>query len=116
MHPEPNMAQVDAKYYRVIRQPIVTEKSMSANGPMERDKKGQATGDRRRTYAFWVDVNANKIEIADAVEKIFDVKVEKVRTLITKGKTRRFRYHRKTMPPRKKAIVTLVTGDAIDFV
>ena len=52
--------------YDIIRKPVVTEASMAA------------TADRK--YTFVVDKRANKVEIAKAVEKIFDVKVEKVST------------------------------------
>ncbi len=58
---------------QIIKRPLVTEKS----------------SDMREVdwYVFSVDKRCNKIEIKDAIEKIFDVKVDKVRTLITTGKT-----------------------------
>ena len=58
---------------QIIKRPLVTEKS----------------SDMREAdwYVFSVDKRCNKIEIKDAVEKIFGVKVEKVRTLVTTGKT-----------------------------
>lgn len=67
-------------------------------------------------YTFIVDNKANKVEIANAVEKIFNVTVEKVNTLKVKGKNRRMgRFVGKT-PTRKKAIVTLKEGDKIEII
>jgi large subunit ribosomal protein L23 len=67
-------------------------------------------------YTFIVDNKANKVEIANAVEKIFKVTVEKVNTLKVKGKNRRMgRFVGKT-PARKKAIVTLKEGDKIEII
>ena len=77
----------------IIIKPIITERSMDA---LQSGK-----------YTFKVDKNANKIEIADAVEKLFDVKVAKVNTLNCNGRTKRVgRYVGKTAD-WKKAIVTL---------
>jgi large subunit ribosomal protein L23 len=74
----------------------------------------------KRQYAFEVDTDANKVEIARAVEKKFNVTVESIRTLRLKGKaksqlTRRGRFSGKTSH-WKKAIVTLKDGEKIDFV
>ena len=78
----------------IIIAPVVTEKSVSALG----DKK----------YTFRVDKNANKIEIAKAVEEIFGVKVAKVNTLNMQGKEKRTgRYPAGRRPSWKKAMVTL---------
>ena len=77
----------------IIIKPIITERSMDA---LQSGK-----------YTFKVDKSANKIEIADAVEKLFDVKVAKVNTLNCNGRTKRVgRYVGKTAD-WKKAIVTL---------
>ncbi|MBI5214795.1 MAG: 50S ribosomal protein L23 [Ignavibacteriae bacterium] len=89
----------------IIYRPIVTEKSTQLQD------KG--------IYAFEVDPVANKIEIARAVQKKFNVKVENVRTMNYKGKTktqltRRGRFSGKTAH-FKKAVVTLKAGDKIDF-
>jgi large subunit ribosomal protein L23 len=72
-----------------------------------------------RQYAFEVPLNVNKIEIAKAVEKKFNVTVTSIRTLRVKAKhkvqmTRRGRFEGKTKS-WKKAIVTLKEGDKIDF-
>ena len=77
----------------IIIKPIITERSMDA----------LQTG----KYTFKVDKNANKIEIAEAVEKLFDVKVAKVNTMNCNGRTKRVgRFVGKTAD-WKKAIVTL---------
>jgi len=74
----------------------------------------------KRQYAFEVDTEANKVEIARAIEKKFNVTVESIRTLRLKGKTksqltRRGRFAG-TTSHWKKAIVTLKEGEKIDFV
>jgi large subunit ribosomal protein L23 len=89
----------------IIKRPILTEK-MTALG-------------EKRQYAFEVDVDANKIEIAKAVEKRFSVKVLSVRTVRYRGKqktqfTRRGRFSGKRAS-WKKAIVTLAQGQNIDL-
>ena len=95
--------------YSVIVQPVVTEKSARA---ME----------EQNVYTFIVDRGANKIEIGKAVEKIWDVKVEKVRTMQYAGKARRAFLGRMSKnrdigrrPAFKKALVTLSQGDHIEF-
>lgn len=93
----------------VIVQPLITEKSARA---MEEDN----------IYTFVVDRGANKIEIGQAIEKIWDVKVKRVRTMIYAGKARRALMGRMTgnrnvgrRPAYKKALVTLAEGDHIEF-
>lgn len=87
----------------VIIEPIVSEKSYALLD----------TG----AYTFRVHPDANKIEIRQAVESIFDVTVSKVNTINRKGKRKR---NRRTStfgkrPDTKRAIVTLVEGDVIDL-
>lgn len=101
--------------FRIVKQPMVTEKSVTPLGPYERDRKGNLTAERRQTYVFEVDRNANKVEIKKAVEQIFDVEVEKVRTVITKGRSKRVRFRRVPTPPQKKAYVVLKEGHALDY-
>ncbi len=85
----------------IILRPILTEKTYQ--------------GFEKRKYTFEVYPGANKIEIAKAVERAFNVKVEKVNTLWVKPKPRRYgRYLGKTRK-WKKAIVTLAAGQKIDF-
>lgn len=79
--------------YDIIRRPVITEKSMNAMA----DKK----------YTFIVQINANKVQIKKAVEEIFGVKVEKVQTLRTMGKTKRMGVHVGKRADFKKAVVTL---------
>ena len=66
-------------------------------------------------YVFVVDKRANKIQIADAVEEIFKVKVEKVNTVNVKGKTKRMGRTQGKRADYKKAIVKLAPGETIEF-
>ena len=66
-------------------------------------------------YVFIVDKRANKIQIADAVEEIFKVKVEKVNTVNVKGKTKRMGKTQGKRADYKKAIVKLAPGETIEF-
>jgi large subunit ribosomal protein L23 len=86
--------------FQVIERPLLTEKSMDQS--------------HHGKYTFRVNKDANKIEIADAVEAIFKVKVVKVNTLIVKGKKRRVgRFPEGKTTDWKKAIVTLRAGQTI---
>lgn len=87
--------------YDIILHPLFTEKSATIRAM---DNK----------YSFAVSMSANKIEIRQAVEKIFDVDVESVRTQIVRGKVKRFGRGFGKRPNWKKAIVTLREGD-IEF-
>jgi large subunit ribosomal protein L23 len=89
----------------VLRRPVVTEKTMHA-------------AQRRNTYCFEVDPDANKIEIRRAVEHTFHVKVLDVRTLVRKGKSRMRRVANGRPPrtaDRKRAFVRLAEGQVIDL-
>lgn len=88
--------------YQIIKRPLHTEKSVSSR-------------DSANKYYFEVDRKANKIQIRNAIEKLFSVKVVKVRTLIKKGKIRRTRNVIGKTPDLKKAVVTLRAGDTIDL-
>ena len=79
--------------YDVIKAPILTEKSYDYIA--------------HRTYTFEVAKNANKIEIAEAVEEIFGVKVESVHTVNKLGKIKRQGRTQGRRPERKKAYVQL---------
>ena len=88
----------------IIKRPILTEKMTTLN------EQGQ--------YAFEVDINANKIQIAQAIEKRFEVNVLSIRTIRYKGKrksqfTKRGRFEGRR-PSWKKAIVTLKEGQTIE--
>ncbi|MCX8117935.1 MAG: 50S ribosomal protein L23 [Desulfobacterota bacterium] len=87
---------------KIILRPLITEKSTF--------QKEEA-----RQYAFEVDRHANKIEIKEAVEHLFKVKVDKVRTLNVLGKVKRLGRKYGKRPDWKKAIVTLREGDRIEF-
>jgi large subunit ribosomal protein L23 len=88
--------------YSHIRGPLVTEKSTAGK-------------DNYNQVVFVVDLRANKIQIKKAVEKIFKVKVLKVRTQRVPGKTRRMGRSFGERPDWKKAFVTLRAGDRIEF-
>ncbi len=91
----------DLKYYDIIQKPLVTEKSMDAMS----DKK----------YTFLVHPQATKIQIKEAVEKMFDgTKVEKVNTMNRHGKTKRRGQVFGKTAKTKKAIVKL-TEDSKDI-
>lgn len=77
----------------IIIRPIITERSMS--------------GMQMRKYTFKVNKNANKIEIAKAVEELFGVNVSKVNTMNVRGRLRRQGRNEGYTPAWKKAIVTL---------
>ena len=90
----------------ILIKPLVTERMTDL---MERENK----------YGFVVDYNANKIEIAKAVEKRFEVNVLAVNTIRYKGKiktqfTKKGRFSGKT-PQFKKAIITLKEGQTLDL-
>jgi large subunit ribosomal protein L23 len=88
--------------HQIILRPLVTEKGMH-----------RSTRDNQ--YAFEVNPLADKEMIKHAVEELFDVKVEKVRTQSRKGKPRRYRFRYGTTKSWKKAIVTLNSEDRIQF-
>jgi large subunit ribosomal protein L23 len=88
---------------RIIRRPItLTEKSNQL-----RAKNNQ--------IIFEVDRTANKVQIREAVQKLFNVKVEAVNTMVMRGKDRRMGRGYAKMQNWKKAIITLKEGDNIDF-
>ncbi|HNU54263.1 MAG TPA: 50S ribosomal protein L23 [Candidatus Syntrophosphaera sp.] len=84
----------------IIISPIITEKSSNQI-------------ERTNTYSFKVSINANKIEIKHAIEKIFSVKVLDVNTIRMLGKPKRLGRYSGKRPDWKKAIVTLRDGDKI---
>ena len=86
----------------VIVRPLVTEKSHDML-------------DRLGAYTFVVAKEANKIEIAQAVEKQFNVKVSDVRTMRYAGKAKRMGKHAGRKASWKKAVVTLAAGDSIEL-
>ena len=99
MSPDSSKA-IEPRLYDVILSPVITEKATMLS---EHNK-----------VVFEVAKTATKPQIKAAVEKLFDVKVKSVNTLIRKGKTRSFRGVRGQLSDVKKAIVTLVEGHRID--
>jgi large subunit ribosomal protein L23 len=89
------------RHYDTILSPVITEKATVLS---EQNK-----------VVFRVAEDATKDEIAAAVEELFKVRVIKVNTLITKGKTKRFRGIMGRRNDVKKAIVTLAEGQSIDI-
>jgi len=87
------------EYRDIIIKPVITEKSMN----LLADNK----------YTFIVDKRANKTEIKNAIEKIFNVRVDAVNTMIVKGKSKRVGRFQGRKPDRKKAIITLQEGQKI---
>jgi len=88
--------------HQIIKRPLVTEKSTR-----QKEESNQ--------IAFVVDPRANKIQIRQAVEKLFKVKVQAVRTMNMVGKRKRMGRHFGWTPDWKKAIVTLKEGERIEF-
>jgi large subunit ribosomal protein L23 len=86
----------------IIRRPCVTEKSVM--GSEEANK-----------VVFDVDIRANKSQIKQAIEELFNVSVIKVNTMRQPGKRVRMGRYYGVRPPWKKAIVTLKEGDQIEF-
>lgn len=83
--------------------------------PLVLTEKGNSLREQENQYLFEVASKANKAQIRNAVETLFSVKVEKVHTMIVRGRMRRMgRGHAKT-PNWKKAIVSLREGESIDF-
>jgi len=91
---------IDPSLYDVIVAPVITEKATLAS---EFNK-----------VVFKVRRDASKPEIKNAIEKLFDVKVTSVNTLVRKGKVKRFRGTLGRQSDFKKAIVTLADGHSID--
>ncbi|RLC02631.1 MAG: 50S ribosomal protein L23 [Deltaproteobacteria bacterium] len=88
--------------YDIIRGPLVTEKTT-----LQKELNNQVT--------VKVDKRANRVEIKDAVEKSFNTKVKQVRTIQVKGKLKRRGRVVGKRPDWKKAIITLMPGQRIDF-
>jgi large subunit ribosomal protein L23 len=93
-------AAVDNRHYDVVLAPHITEKSTMLS--------------EANAVVFKVASTASKPEIKAAVEALFNVKVTGVNTLITKGKTKKWKGKPYTRSDSKKAIVTLAEGQSID--
>jgi large subunit ribosomal protein L23 len=85
----------------VVFRPVVSEKSYA--------------GLERNTYTFLVDKRANKTEIKEAIQQIWNVRVVSVRTLNRRGKVKRRRFTVGKRADEKRAVVTLAEGDRIEI-
>jgi large subunit ribosomal protein L23 len=94
------MSTTDPRHYDVIVKPIITEKATVAS--------------EHNQVVFRVARHATKPQIKEAVEKLFDVKVKHVNTLVRKGKLRNFKGRRAVLSDVKNAVVTLEEGHRID--
>ena len=94
------MTTRDPRHYDIILAPVITEKATMAS------EHGQVM--------FRVAAHATKPQIKEAVEKLFDVKVKNVNTLIRKGKVRIFKGRPGELQNTKRAVVTLEEGHRID--
>ncbi|MAE28874.1 MAG: 50S ribosomal protein L23 [Planctomycetota bacterium] len=90
------------RYRLIIKKPVVTEKASDDTA-------------LRNAYHFRVPVDANKVEIRQAIEHLFEVKVSSVNTSRVLGKSRRRGWSAGKRPDWKKARVTLREGDTIDI-
>jgi large subunit ribosomal protein L23 len=88
--------------HTILLRPVLSEKSVA------RSEEG-------RRVVFEVARDANKVEVARAVESVFDVKVAKVNTVRVKGKTKRLGRFAGRRPDRKRATVTLKAGETLNL-
>jgi large subunit ribosomal protein L23 len=88
--------------HQIVLRPLVTEKGTDASTELNQ-------------YAFEVNAKATKEEIRDAVQKLFEVRVVKVRTQNRRGKSRRYRFKMGRTADWKRALVTLHPEDRIEF-
>lgn len=93
--------EIDARHYDVILSPHITEKSTLAS--------------ENNAVVFKVANDATKPQIKEAVEAIYDKKVANVNTILTKGKTKRWKGKPYKRSDFKKAVVTLADGEMIDI-
>ena len=100
--------------YDVLIRPVITEKSVMLSNL---EAKSSKTKEKRKItkVTFEVSMSATKPQIKEAVERIFGVKVEKVNTMIVKGKKKGFRMLKGRKKDWKKAIITLKPGYEIDL-
>lgn len=89
--------------YSIVKKPLFTE-------------KGSNLKETENKILVEVAKDANKLQIKKAIEEIFKVKVDKVATINTIGKWKRYGKSIGKRPDRKKAIVTLKKGEKLDFV
>ena len=90
------------RMYRLIQKPVITEKATDDTA-------------RRNAYHFRVPLEANKVEVRQAVEKLFEVRVTGVNTARVRGKWRRRGWNAGNTQAWKRAMVTLREGDTIEI-
>lgn len=91
-----------ARLRKLLKRPLMTEKVVRMT-------------ELQNTYAFEVPLNANKVEIRRAVETIFEVKVDDVRTIRVRGKLKRMGRYLGRRAATKKAMVTLKEGHKLEL-
>lgn len=91
-----------AQLHDILIRPLVTEKTANLSAS-------------RNVYTFEVGLSSNKIEIKRAIQEVFGVRVESVRTLVVRGKARRFGRFSGKRSNWKKAYVRLAAGDSLNF-
>lgn len=91
-----------SRMYDIIKRPLITEKNTFIS-------------EKQNSYVFEVLKDANKEEIKNAIEKIFNVKVKKINTMINHGKEKRVGRHKGRQANWKKAIVTLLDEHKINL-
>jgi large subunit ribosomal protein L23 len=89
--------------YEIVKRPLIMT------------EKGERLKEEDNQFLFEVDIKASKREIKAAVEKLFNVGVVQVRTMVVRGKMSRLGRRRGKRPNWKKAVVTLIEGDTIEF-
>ncbi len=89
--------------YTILKRPLFTE-------------KGSSLKESHNKILVEVARDANKLEIKKAIEDIFKVKVEKVATITTQGKWKRYGKFIGKRPDRKRAIITLKKGEKLEFI
>jgi large subunit ribosomal protein L23 len=92
----------DPKAYQIVKRPLLTEKNMHR-------------AETRGEYTFEVTQRSSKVQIRQAIEDIYNVKVVRVNTINKKGLPRRYGWNWSKLPDRKKAIVKLAKGYKIEL-
>ncbi len=107
--------------HQILIEPIITEKSQELEHLYEKIEEKRKSSRRKSNnkkvtkYTFKVHPNANKIQIKEAVRKIFNATPSSVNIQVYRGKVKRFRYVRAPKPHWKKAIVTFNDGTVLEI-
>jgi len=103
------------KPHQIIKRPLLTEKATLLKESGGGQTKSADDEQLKPKVVFEVHRDANKIQVRESVEKLFDVEVESVRTQVVRGKEKRVGRFAGRRPNWKKAIVTLAAGQKIEF-